>query len=87
MVTECILRSTQITEMSGLQEVRFRREKGRTRDGRLLEDHVLRASGPGDCGSVTLASRSCRGFYISPVASLVALLEGLEEFWRLGTKA
>ena len=51
-----------------------------TRDGRLLEGHVLQMSGPGDGGSVTDASRSSRGFYISPVASLVALLEGLEEF-------
>jgi len=53
----------------GLTEVRFRRKKGRTRDGRLLEDHVLLASGPGDGGSVTDASRSRRGFYTSPVAS------------------
>ena len=41
---------------------------------------MLQMSGPGDGGSVTDASRSSRGFYISPVASLVALLEGLEEF-------
>ena len=41
---------------------------------------MSRLSGPGDGGSVNDANRSRRGFYISPVASLVALLEGLEEF-------
>ena len=69
----------------GLTEVRFRRKKGRTRDGRILEDHVLLASGPGDGGSVTDASRSRRG--ILYLSGRVSLLEGLEEFGGLGTKA
>ena len=59
--------------------------RARTRDG-ILEVRVMKLSGPGDGGSVTDASRSRRGLYTTPVVSLVALLEGLEEFGGFGYK-